>query len=282
MGEQLFFADQEVADLAQDHIDKISNYSEKKAQEITKAYRRVRQDLRDRLDALDSRGKDDTFTAQKTRGALLQVESALATMTKNLNSDLNAASLDVAGMGIENLVREIEKWNEHFTGALIPINIDAVAVATDTSNFLFNQREASLEAYSAAIRSKMAYAITDAAIAEVTMSELNANIGKFFLGEEWVIQRLVRTELHNIYNRGKINGMFDIREKSIPDLQKTLFHPMDKRTGKDSKRLAANNPIVDLDKPFIENSTGKTLEYMAPPNRPNDRAILIPFRTAWV
>ena len=56
---------------------------------------------------------------------------------------------------------------------------------------------------------------------------------------------------------------------------------MDKRTGEDSKILARNNPIVPIDEPFVENSTGKELVYMHPPNRPNDRAIMIPYRDSW-
>ena len=68
---------------------------------------------------------------------------------------------------------------------------------------------------------------------------------------------------------------------AIPDLKKTLFHRMDKRTGKDSKWLAQHNPIVPIDEPFVESSLGHEVSYMAPPNRPNDRAILIPYRDGW-
>lgn len=272
-----FFNDPEVEDLALTHIEQVLSLSEKESKRVIKSYKRVRQDLRDRLDAMSS----GTFTAQKTRGALLQVELALEAMSSDVNNEMNSASLDSASLGVENLIKEIEKWNKKFTGALIPINLNVVKVATDTSEFLFNQRDASLKAYNASIRARMAQAISDSAIQEISMGDLVSNIGKFFLGEEWRIERLVRTELHNVYNKGKINGMFDLRDGDIPDLKKTLFHPMDGRTGDDSKRLNAKNPIVNIDEPFIEYSTGRKLEYMAPPNRPNDRAILIPYRGEW-
>lgn len=272
-----FFNDPEVEDLALNHIEGILSLSEKESKRVIKSYKRVRQDLRDRLDAMSS----GTFTAQKTRGALLQVEMALDAMSKGVNDEMSSASMDSASLGVENLIKEIEKWNKKFTGALIPINLNVVKVATDTSEFLFNQRDASLKAYNASIRARMAQAISDSAIQEISMGDLISNIGKFFLGEEWRIERLVRTELHNVYNKGKINGMFDLVDGDIPDLKKTLFHPMDGRTGDDSKRLNAKNPIVNIDEPFIEYSTGRKLEYMAPPNRPNDRAILIPYRGEW-
>lgn len=275
-----FFTDPQVEEIALDHIEAIQSLSEKESERVVKAYRRVRQDLRDRLDVLGS----GTFTAQKTRGAMMQVDLALEKMASDVNDEMDSSSLNASTMGIENLIKEIEKWNKKFTGAVLPINMNVVAVATDVSEMLFNKREASLRAYNESIRSQMANAIADATIAQSTMSELVSNIGRFFLGEEWRIDRIVRTELHNVYNKGKIRGMTDLwgnGEGEIPDLKKTLFHPMDSRTGKDSIWLNKHNPIVPIDEPFVETSTGKRLEYMAPPNRPNDRAILIPFRDEW-
>lgn len=275
-----FFTDPQVEEIALDHIEAIQSLSEKESARVVKAYRRVRQDLRDRLDVLGS----GTFTAQKTRGAMMQVDLALEKMASDVNDEMDSSSLNASTMGIENLIKEIEKWNKKFTGAVLPINMNVVAVATDVSELLFNKRDASLRAYNESIRGQMANAIADATIAQSTMSELVSNIGRFFLGEEWRIDRIVRTELHNVYNKGKIRGMTDLwgnGDGEIPDLKKTLFHPMDNRTGKDSIILNRNNPIVPIDEPFVETSTGKRLEYMAPPNRPNDRAILIPFRDEW-
>ena len=70
-------------------------------------------------------------------------------------------------------------------------------------------------------------------------------------------------------------------EGTIPDLKKTLYHPMDKRTGEDSKWLNKNNLIIPVDEPFKYTWNGQVREYMAPPDRPNDRSILIPYRESW-
>ena len=187
----------------------------------------------------------------------------------------------MARTGIENLISEITKWNKEFTGAVIPINLSAIEVALDTKNFLFNRYESSLDAYTAMTRARMASSLTESVIAQDNYSDVVSNLSKTFMGEQWKLQQITRTELHNVYNQGKLNGMKDLVEGNIPDLLKTLYHPMDSRTGKDSVRLSQNNPVVPVDEPFIEYSTGKRLEYMAPPNRPNDRAILIPYRKVW-
>lgn len=279
-----FFTDDEVEDIAVNHIEAVQKLEEAESARLMKSYRRVRQELRDRLDAMSSKGLDGTFTAQKMRGAMVQVDLALKTMTEDLNEGMTSASEESALLGVEHLIKELEKWNKHFTGAVIPINVNAAAIATKATNFLFNQRESSLRQYSDIIRGQFSRTLADATIEQITFGEIVSRMGAFFLGEEWRLHRIVRTELHNIYSQGKIRGMLDLWDEGsgeIPDLKKTLFHPMDNRTGKDSKRLNANNPIVPIDEPFVEDSTGKTLTYMAPPNRPNDRAILIPYREEW-
>jgi hypothetical protein len=275
-----FFEDPEVVDLAELNQGKILRLEDREAERILKTYRNVRQDLRDRLDVV-GRG---SFSEQQLRGALIQVDGAIRAMSDRLMSGMSDAAETTSQEGVEALVRELERWDKHFLGAVTPINIDAAAVATDTRNFLVNRYQASMDAYSSGLRSKLTQTMSEAALAGQNYSDIVSNVGRVFLGEEWKLNQLVRTELHNIYNLGKIRGMgnlWDEGQGSIPDLRKTLYHRIDARTGEDSKRLAQNNPIVKIDEPFIETSTGKRLEYMAPPNRPNDRAILIPYREAW-
>lgn len=275
-----FFENDDVSDLAESHISRIRSLEDSEATRILKTYKRVRQELRDRLEQIPP----GTFTAQKLQGTLFQVQLAIDEMNRNLLSDFGSSAQDSAEFGVEHLIKELEKWNSKFKGAAVPINLDAVRVATDTKNFLFNQYDVSIQAYGAMLRSRMAKGLTDAVVAQDNLSDVIVRVGKTFMGEEWKLLQIVRTELHNVYNQGKISGMMNLWDKGegdIPDLKKTLFHPMDSRTGDDSKRLAQNNPIVPIDEPFVETSTGKRLEYMAPPNRPNDRAILIPYRDSW-
>jgi hypothetical protein len=248
-----------------------------KAKALLKTYRSIRQELRDRLDFLPG----DTFTAQRLRGTLLQVDGALEAMRRGLLDDSKEQSIDVAQLGVTHLTTEIETFSKHFEGAIIPINLNALMIATDTSNFLINRYEASLEAYNKDIRASITQGLTEATIQQVSLGEVVKRIGRFFLAEEWKLLRIARTELHNMYNLGKLNGMNDIRKQLIPDLKKTLIHPMDARTGADSKELARENPIIDTDKPFSFKWRGKERVFMTPPDRPNDRSILIPVRKSW-
>jgi hypothetical protein len=277
---QFFFEDESVQNLAENHINQILKLEQNESERIIKLYRQARRDLRDRLDHFPQ----GTFTEAKLRGTLVQIDLAIDAMSKHLVKGISDSSDLAAEKGIEHLVTEINKFNKHYTGSVIPINLDAAVIASDTDNLLFNRYKTSIDAYSGAIRSRIAQGLTEAVVQQLTLDEVVGSLGRTFLGEEWKLLQISRTELHNVYSQGKLRGMGELwgeGKGDIPDLKKTLFHPMDKRTGNDSKRLSQNNPIVDIDEPFIENSTGKKLTYMAPPNRPNDRAILIPYREEW-
>ena len=103
--------------------------------------------------------------------------------------------------------------------------------------------------------------------------------------ERWRINRILRTEMHFAYNDSKLSGMETIRDKYNPKMKKSLYHPMDSRTGEDSKQLERKDPIIPMNKPFKftyeykrKDGTYKAYhrQFMYPPDRPNDRAILIP------
>jgi hypothetical protein len=278
-----FHFDPEVQDIAELHIEKTVSMEEREAKKLLKRYREIRHELRDRLDTLSG----DSFSAQQLRGTLLQVDLAIVEMSKSLKESMDDASTVAAEAGIGDLVAELNKFNKKFGGAIVPININAVEVGLDTKNFLINRYESSIDSYSELIRQRITQGITNAMIEQVSLSETIRRLGQFMQGEEWRLQMIARTELHNVYNLGKLNGMRDIVESDIPDLKKTLYHPMDKRTGNDSKHVAVLDLVVPIDQPFEyywppSGPKRELRRYMVPPDRPNDRSILIPFRESWV
>jgi hypothetical protein len=78
-----------------------------------------------------------------------------------------------------------------------------------------------------------------------------------------------------------VGGMGIVKDKYIPGLKKALIHPMDARTADDSKMLSKINPIVDINEPFRYTYGKHERVFMYPPDRPNDRAILVPYKKEW-
>jgi len=272
-----FFEEVDALQIVEMHIGKVQSLEEKAAERLAKAYRESRRRLQDRLLSIPG----DKFTAQQLRGALVQIDTALEFMASDLSSQLIDSADLVARAGAENLVSEINRFDDHFLGAVTPINVNAVAIASDTNNLLINKYQSSLESYSQEVRSQLAQALTNAAIEQVPYSEIIRRVGQFFIAEEWKIHRLARTELHQVYNLSKMKSMERLAAGAIPDLKKTLIHPMDSRTGKDSKYANKLNLIVPINEPFRYKWQGQERVYMTPPDRPNDRSILVPYRDSY-
>ena len=280
-----FFTDPEVIQTVTRTIEAVEKLEEEEAKKLLRRFKEVRQELRDRLDVLPS----DRFTAQQQRGVLIQVDAAIQAMTEGLKNGLIDSSGRLAIRGAEDTVREINRFNKEFTGAVVPLNIDAAIIAQDSQNFLINRYQASIDAYSEDLRAQITMNLSNLALQQIPVDTMIRKMSRFFLGEEWKLRRIARTELHNSYNVSKIRS-FQEAKRDVPDLKKTLFHPMDSRTADDSIQLSQQNPVVPIDKPFRFTFTRKLAsgeirtevrEFMAPPDRPNDRAVLIPYREEW-
>lgn len=289
-----FFEEVDSLGVVESHIRKIVRLEEKEASQLSEIYRTSRENVLGRL----ARARPDSFTAQQARGTLAQIDSALKAIEKSLRGRMLKGARLAAETGVEDLIREMRTFEDYFTGAVTPINVDAAAIAGDLENYLFNQYEASIKSYTSDLRDLMANRLQSAIVEQLPYTDIVKSIGTFFLGEEWKIHRIARTELHQIYGQAKLRGMGELQESTMPDLLKTLIHPMDARTADDSKYVRALNLIVPVNEPFRyywppqdpaeraryakgSRSPSKLREYMTPPDRPNDRSILVPYRPSW-
>lgn len=266
--------------LLEDHANELLGLEDDEAKRILGVYQRVAKTLRARL----ARVPENTFTEQQIRVALAQVETGIRVLQSDLEEILPGSIEQVAGKSAVHLAREAEAMEGMFGGTLQPINLDAVRVASNARNLLFNRYQSSLETYSQGLRSKIANGLTEMIAENVGWDSMVGRMMAFFGNEEWMLRRIVRTELHNVYGVSKLLGMRDLQQETFPDLRKTLYHPIDSRTGKDSLYAAQRNLVVRVDEPFRYEwppGSGKVREFMAPPDRPNDRSILIPFRPSW-
>lgn len=278
----VFIEHPKIEELAEKHAKDVGKLTEDEQKRVLKAYKGVRQDLRDRLDYLSPK----TFTAQRARSVMIQINEAIESMNDDMFDVMKGSAHKAAELGIKHLITEVNEWDDYFMGASSGIDIDLVVEATDVTKLLIENYQASLNTYSESVRAKLARGISDGIISGVSSHEIVSRIGNEFLGEEWRLQRVVRTELMGVYSRGKIRGLQRAAD-DIPDLKKTVYNPMDSRTANDSKyvqkEVDAEDPhlIVDIDDYFEYKWRGKTRKYFAPPDRPNDRSILIPYRPGW-
>lgn len=293
-----FLEGMDAVGLIEDNAQKIVGLEDSEAQSLIEIYRRMRKQLQDKLFRLAHTGREGTFTAQQYRVALFQMDTSLTALEGDLFGRISDTSELLATEGVQDLMDESDALSEYFTGTMQPLNIDASLVASDTSNALINRFEESITNYGLDLRQKIVQGLTDMVSSPTSLQTVVETINNFFAGEEWQVMRIARTELHNIYSTAKLNGMRQALG-DVPEMKKTLFHPKDSRTADDSKFLMRNwrRMIKAPDEPFeywwsnkaggsFEGPKGSTSKwyhrvFQNPPDRPNDRAILVPYQPSW-
>lgn len=272
-----FFLEIDKISVFEKNAARIEGLEMRQAQKLMKEYRKAATEIKLRL--LNT--NDNSFTEARLNSTLIEIEQNIKFLKQKLNGTLSESFNLTREQGIEDSVREINKMEKHFTGVSSNLPIDDIIESINPENYLFNQFESSVDTYSARIRNKMQSSMTQGLIQQKSWSMIVNDLSNMFIADEWELARIVRTELHGIYGISKMNGMLQTRHEYLPDLKKTLYHPMDSRTGQDSQYLIDNPLIVDLDEPFQYKWKNSTRTFMTPPDRPNDRSILIPYRQAW-
>lgn len=266
--------------LLEEHVQDLLLLEEQEARRILEIYHNVRGRLRRRLRA----SRADSFTEQQLRVVLAQVEGGISALNQEMTGTLGGSIESIAGRSAEHLALEAEAMEKKFLGSMQRINVDAVRVASQSQNYLFNRYQTSINTYASSIRQTMATGLGEMVVENVGWDAMVGRMMKWWGDEEWRLRRIVRTELHNVYGQSKLFGMRDLRSGMFPDLKKTLYHPLDKRTAEDSRYVARSELVVNVDEPFRYQwppGSGRWRIFMNPPDRPNDRSILIPFRHAW-
>ncbi len=273
----IFFNELDSINILERNSAKLEGLELGQIRKLAKAYRKAMVEIRNRLLVT----QDNTFTEAKLESMLRQIEQSLQVLNSRLNPVLNFGFDTLFEQGVEDSAKEMNSFERHFNGVTRPVPVDAILESTDPDNFLFNQYENSIEGYNQAIRNNFQHTLTQSLVQGRTVSQAIFDIQQTYSGMEWQLARIVRTELHNIYNVSKLKGFNQVKDDYFPDLKKTLYHPIDSRTGEDSKKAAKKDLIVALNKPFVYTFKGKVRKFMSPPDRPNDRAILIPYRDSY-
>lgn len=259
---------------------------------LREIYRRSEDELREKLERLARIGRGQTFGAHHLRLVQAQVSQGVHQLEggiKDVLVDRGAVGLKLAP---EHVAEAANKLHEGF-GSPTPI-VQAEQMATFQGLYrgvppsLLDRFEKSSRLYGQPVVNKIRDELSLSIIQKESMdAAVDRVIGTsgIFHGQRWRAERIVRTELSWGYGVAKQRGMEVLRDQHVPGLQKRLVATFDNRTGMDSKDL--DGQTVDVDKPFIwhvRNSKGRvkrTVLYMQPPNRPNDREVVIPWNPGW-
>jgi hypothetical protein len=256
---------------------------------LTRAQRDLERRLREAT-GLDGPG-GESFTATQLRVTLAQVRDTLRSLKGDLKAAVEAQADEAAEQQTASTVRYLNVAERAYRGVnqRLPIReaalLDSVSAGTEASVLrrLSGDPEnpasrGILDRYGESVIGKFEEALQLRFVARQPWAEVrDALVGEspFLQGApaSWA-ERIVRTETMNANNRAGWEAMRGANAE-LGDMVKILMATFDDRTGADS--IAVHGQIRHMEEAF-ESWFGL---YQHPPNRPNDREIVVPQRLSW-
>jgi hypothetical protein len=220
---------------------------------------------------------------------LVQVKDGVDQIEKAMAQHLGRESKTAGLLAHRQVIKEVKAGTQHFMGHTPVLRVEQAAVAkgiySGVETSLLKRHASSVRLYGQptikAVEHQMALSLTSGD----NVGDAIDRVQDAIAGERWRAERIVRTEMSYSFGVTKQASMVAVQQE-IPSLQKRLVATHDDRTGDDSKEL--DGQTVDVTRPFkwvVKNAhgvpTGKVVYYMQPPNRPNDREVVIPWRRGW-
>jgi hypothetical protein len=251
------------------------------------------QDLAKRLKAAERRGLGkETFTHQQLRSTLAQVQAVTKDLNKHLKTHLFDQAKPAARRGAEGVAQYMTAADKAFRGAgTQPLALRTAAMleageegaeSSILDRILEDQSHPSrmgvLQRYGVAVIDHFERQLRKGVVARKSRAEMVDDLVEEspFLkaAPRFWAERIVRTELHHALNRGQYEATKKADEQ-LGDMVKIISSVFDDRTGADS--FAVHGQIRRPEEAF-ESWYGL---FQYPPDRPNDRGVVVPHRVAW-
>jgi hypothetical protein len=253
------------------------------------------------VEGLSGPGKN-TFSAAQLRTALVQVRDVIKVTNKGLKATILARGKDAAEQSAEHTVEYLSTADRAFRGVgttplalkeSLMLERSAQGVESSILRRLASSGEAIegaaevpspaklgiLQRYGVNTVGVFEKELQKGLIARKSWAEMRADLtaqSPFLQGApaHWAA-RIVRTEVMGAYNRASWESIREADDQ-LGDMTKILSATFDERTGSDS--FAVHGQIRRPEEAF-EWWDGL---YQHPPNRPNDREVVVPHRVSWV
>jgi hypothetical protein len=245
------------------------------------------------------------MTQAQRKSLLAQIKVGEARLARRMAGALGEVSRDAQEDSLRALTRDLRGLEKKFSGAQIVLPIEEAArfqgVLDQRRTSLLSAHDSSMRRYGANLVAKMQNELSVSLMAAETTSEAIDRIVKVAGNEWWQGERIVRTEVAWAYNATHADGVEEAKE-DLPDIMMRwsehvddfTYSPLDQRVGVDSIAMhgqlappggmftmPSTAPVPDwTGNTFVDDSlVGESWSF--PPNRPNDRAVLAPWRPDW-
>lgn len=256
---------------------------------LERLYKEARADLYQQL--LEAGGPTSkTPTATQLKTMIAQADAILSLFGKRIFEHLKDIGSTTAELGISHGIEEYSKLEKHFTGTTPVLPIDKAAaqrgLVRDLNSSLLKRYQLVSKTWTSQTIQNVEQALSLGTLTQKPMEKIIDDVmGKtgVMSDERYKAERIVRTETANAHNASKFQAMQRTKEDLEVPLHKKLIETIDDRTGDDS--FIIHGQSVPIDQPFAykykKRGVWVVKQYMYPPNRPNDRAVVIPWDPEW-
>lgn len=256
---------------------------------LRKLYSDALKDLRAQLASAPA--QQQAATQVQLRAMIAQIEGVLTVLGRNLGKHLEDVGALASELGARHGVDEYKRLSKHFTGTTPVLQLDNAAVfkgmVADVDQSLLRRYRRQTQTWALGAIGEMERKLAVGALAGKPLHDMITDVtkaGGMLDGERWKAERIVRTEMAYAHGASKFSAMkrtaADLGERKM---MKKLIATFDDRTGDDS--FLVHGQAVPLDQPFAwkHKRQGQWVvdEYQHPPNRPNDREVVIPWDAEW-
>lgn len=252
---------------------------------LKRMYADARGELVDRLRGV---GKlSESVEARSIRAMLAQVDAVSARLGRRLKDHLRDVGKTAVEMGAKHGTDEFRVLEEHFSGTTPVLNVEKPAVfrglVKDVDSSLLRRHSLQAGTWTSGAVLNMEKRLSVSAMTGKHLEHVVDDLVSELDTERWKAERIVRTEMSYAHGAAKQRSLQETAADFDRPLMKRLIETFDDRTGDDSFLL--HGQTVPVDKPFTwkkKKAGGWVLvEFMHPPNRPNDRAVVIPWNPEW-
>jgi hypothetical protein len=239
------------------------------------------------------------FTAHQHRVLLGQVRHGQMVIAQRLGDASAAATVETQRDALDAAIRNIRRGEREFgSGATVTLPIEEAArfqgVLDRRKTSLLKQNRTSMARYGAGLVKRIEGELAVSLATGETTHEATTRVARTADVEFWRAERIVRTEQAWAYNATQRDAI----TQSAKDLDEELYMrwtelvddyshaKLDDRVGDDS--VAMHGQVARPGEAFRMPSGAKGVagslrdgEWEHPPNRPHDRATLMPWSPAW-
>ena len=225
-----------------------------------------------------------TWGAAERQAVVVLLTKAIASMTRAQVDELAAEFPSITKAAVRHSATTLQALDQQFAGSVRPLRFDTLEWWERKTKGIGQVR---LREFRRSFRRYGAEAVqaTETALAKTLVlgqpwyearKEVWAAVRSEVGDRQWMVDRILRTEASAAYNGTALQTLIEEDDPEDPMFKK-LVATFDRRTGKDSVYLHGQTKPVK--KPFYDAVRGR--EYMAPPNRPHDREIVIGWRKSF-